>query len=120
MRHICKMEKLEIRTVIKYDLKKGMPPKEIHKDFMKTLGKESPSYSPVKNEQKRESVKDERRSVRPKNTTTGENVKVLHTLGMCDRRHDLRSIAREVCISVWAVQSILICQRFQQDECREC
>ena len=25
-----------------------MPPKEIHEDFMKTLGKESPSFSTVK------------------------------------------------------------------------
>ena len=44
MRHICKMEKLEIRAVIKYFSKKGMPPKGIHEDFMKTLWKESPSY----------------------------------------------------------------------------
>ena len=50
------MEKLEIRAVIKYFCKKGMPPKEIHeskkegkdKDFMETLGKDSPSYSSVK------------------------------------------------------------------------
>ena len=44
MRHICKMEKLEIRAVIK----KGMPPKEINKDFMVTLRKESPSYNTMK------------------------------------------------------------------------
>ena len=37
MRHICKMEKLEIRVVLKYICKKGMPPKEIHEDFMETL-----------------------------------------------------------------------------------
>ena len=48
MRHIGKMEKLEIRAVIKYFCKKGMPSKEIHEDFMETLGKESPSYSTVK------------------------------------------------------------------------
>ena len=41
------MEKLEIRAVIKYCSKKGMPPKEILEDFMETLGKESPSYSTV-------------------------------------------------------------------------
>ena len=45
MRHICKMEKLEIRAVMKFFCNKGMPPKE---DFMETLGKESPSYSTVK------------------------------------------------------------------------
>ena len=42
------MEKLEIRVVIKYFCHKGMAPKEIHEDFMETLGKESPSYSTVK------------------------------------------------------------------------
>ena len=47
MRHICKMEKLVIRAVIKYFCKKGMPPQEIHGDFMETPGKESPSYSTV-------------------------------------------------------------------------
>ena len=33
-RHICKMEKLEIRVVIKYFCKKGMPPRKIHEDFI--------------------------------------------------------------------------------------
>ena len=42
------MEKVEVRAVIKYLCKKGMSPKEIHEDFMETLGKESPSYSTVK------------------------------------------------------------------------
>ena len=37
VQHICKMEKLEIRAVIKYFCKKGMPPKEIHEDFIETL-----------------------------------------------------------------------------------
>ena len=48
MHHICKMEKLKIKVVIKYFFKKGMPPKEIHEDFMETLGKVSLSYSTVK------------------------------------------------------------------------
>ena len=43
MRHFCKMEKLEIRAVIK----KGMSPKEIHEYFVETLVKKSPSYSTV-------------------------------------------------------------------------
>ena len=37
---ICKMEKLELRAVIKNFCKKGMPPKKIHDDFMEILGKD--------------------------------------------------------------------------------
>ena len=48
MRHIYKIEKLEIISVIKYICKKRMPPKEIHEDFMETLGNGFPSYSTVK------------------------------------------------------------------------
>ena len=43
MRQTCKMEKVEVRTVIRYLCEKGMAPKEIHEDFMRTLGNESPS-----------------------------------------------------------------------------
>ena len=92
------MEKLEIRAVIKYFCKKGMLPKEIHEDFMETLGKESPSYSTVKKwaaefKKGRESVEEDGRSGGPKDGTADENIKVVHTLVMCDRRRDLRSIA---------------------------
>ena len=47
--HFFKIETLEIRGVIQFFCKKGMPFEEIHQYFMKTLGKESPSYSKVKN-----------------------------------------------------------------------
>ena len=86
--------------------------KEIHKDFMETLEEESPSYSTVKKwaaefKRGRESVEDDGRSGRPKDATSDENVMVMYTLVICDRRRDLRSIASEVVISFWAVQSIL-------------
>ena len=68
MRHICKIQELEIRVIIK-----GMPPKEIQQDFMETLGKESPSYSTVKQQaakfnRGRESVEDDGQSSRPKDS----------------------------------------------------
>ena len=70
----------EIRADIKYFCKKGMPPKKIHEDIMETLGKESHSYSTVKQwaaefKRRRESVKDDRRSDRPKDAATDENVR---------------------------------------------
>ena len=52
----------------------------------------------------RESVEDDGLSGRFKDD---ENVKVMHTLVMCDKRRDLQSIASEVGISFGAVQSIL-------------
>ena len=36
---------LKIRAIIKYFGKKGMHNKEIHEEFVETLGKESPSFS---------------------------------------------------------------------------
>ena len=75
------MEKLEIRAVIKYVCKiKGMPPKEIHEDLMKTLGNEFPSYRTVKKwaaefKRGKESVEDDGRSGRPKDSASDANVK---------------------------------------------
>ena len=86
-----------------------MSPKEIHEDFMETLGKESPSYSTVKKWLLNlgGSIEDDERSGRPKEATTDENVEIVHSLVMCDRRRNLRDIASEVGISFGAVQSIL-------------
>ena len=89
-----------------------MTPTEIHEDFMKSLGNESPSYSTVKKwtakfKRGRESMEDDARSGRPEDATTDENVEIVHSLDMCDRRRDLRSIASKVAISFGAVQTIL-------------
>ena len=102
------MEKLEIRAVIKYFCEKGMPPNEIHEYFMDTFGKESP-FSTVKKwaaefKRGRESIEDDAWSVRPKDATAYENVKVVLTLVMCDRWRDLPFIASKVGISFGAVQ----------------
>ena len=69
-----------------------MPPKKIHEDFMETLGKESASYNTVKKwtaefKRGRESVEDDGLSGHPKEATADENVKVVHTLVMCNRKY---------------------------------
>ena len=56
---------------------------------METPGKESP-YSTMKNGQQslrgRESVEDDGQSGHPKDVIADENVMVVHSLVMCDRR----------------------------------
>ena len=51
----------------------------------------------------RESVGDGGWSGSPKDAMSDENVKVVHTLFMCDRRQDLQTLACEVGISFGAV-----------------
>ena len=44
-----KMERVEVKAIIKYLCKKGMSPKEIQEDFLETFRKESPSYRTERN-----------------------------------------------------------------------
>jgi transposase len=102
----------EIRAAIKYLCKKGMSNTEINEDLMDTLCKESPSYSTVKQwaaefKRGRESSEDYERPRRPKEATNNDTAEAVHDLVMCDKRRDLRSIAREVGISSGSVQAIL-------------
>ena len=100
MQRICKIEKREFRAVIKYFCKKGIPPKEMNEYIMETLRKESPIYNTMKKwaaefKRGRESVEEYGWSGHSKDATADKIIKVVHTLIMCDRRRDLRSIASE-------------------------
>ena len=53
-----------------------------------------------------ESAEDDERSGRPKDATTDENVKVVHTLVMCERRRNMQNIASEEGISFGTVYII--------------
>ena len=79
------MDKVEVRAVIKHFCKKGMSPKKIHDDFIKTFGDESP-YSMMKKwapefRRGRQSVEDYERSRCPKEAFIDENVE--RTVGSC-------------------------------------
>ena len=72
------------RAVVKYFCKKGMSPKEIHEDFIKTLGNESPSYRMVKKwaaefKRGRDSLEDNKQSGCPKEATTCQNVELVQS-----------------------------------------
>ena len=88
-----------------------MSPKEIHKDFPESLVKESPAHSTVKKcaaelRRGRERIEEDERSGSLKEATTDENVEIVHSLVMCDRRRNLRDRSSEVGIGSGAVQSI--------------
>ena len=85
-----------------------MSSKEIHEDFRKA----SPSYRTVKKwaaefRRARESIENDEQFGCPKKATTDEDVEIVHSLAMYDRRRKLRDLASEVGISFGAVQTIL-------------
>ena len=43
-----KMDKIEYRAVIKFFVKEGLTPNEIHSEFIKVYGDSSPSFSTIK------------------------------------------------------------------------
>jgi hypothetical protein len=51
----------------------------------------------------RDIIGDDKRPGQPKEATNDETAETAHVLVMCDRRRDLRSIAREVGISFVSV-----------------
>ena len=99
------MDKVEVRAVIKYFCKKGMSPKEIHDDFIKTL--ESPSYSKVK-----KLAAEFRRAWKIMNGLgILKRLLQMKTLNLCTVcscvTRSLHVIARQIGISFGAVQFIL-------------
>jgi hypothetical protein len=76
------MDKTEAGAVIKCLQKKGTP-KEIHKDMVKTLDVDSPSYSTINTwaahfQRGRESIEDDPPSGRPKTSTTDDQGETIH------------------------------------------
>jgi transposase len=70
-----KVDKIEYRTVIKFFLKEGLTPNEIHSKFIKVYGFSSPSFSTIKKcaaefKHGRTILEDDPREGRPKSART--------------------------------------------------
>jgi transposase len=71
------MDKIEYRAVIKFLVKEGLTPNEIHSKFIKVYGDSSPSFSTIKKwtsefKRVRTSLEGDPREGRPKSATTPE------------------------------------------------
>ena len=106
------MEKFRFRAVIDYLQKKGLAPKAIHEDLVKTYGENAPSYSMTKKwaaefKRGRESLEDDYRCGRPVSVVTQENITKVLDIVMTDRRVTTRHIASTLGISQTTAYNIL-------------
>ena len=80
-----KMDKIEYRAVIKFFLKEGLTPNEIHSKFIKVYGDAFPSFSTIKKwaaefKRGRTSLENDPREGRPKSATTPEIIEQVHDM----------------------------------------
>jgi histone-lysine N-methyltransferase SETMAR len=106
------MDKIEYREVIKFFVKEGLTPNEIHSKFIKDYGDSSPSFSTIKKwssefKRGRTSLEDDPRDGRPKSATTPKIIEQVHDMLLDDRRMKVREIAETICISKERVRYIL-------------
>jgi histone-lysine N-methyltransferase SETMAR len=101
------MHKIQYRAVIKFFVKEGLTPHEIHWKFIKVYGDSSPSFSTIKKwaaefKRGRTSLEDDPREGRPKSATLSEIIEQVHDMILGDRRMEVREIAMTNSYSVWA------------------
>jgi transposase len=114
-----KIDKIEYRAVIKFFVKEGLMPSEIHSKSIKVYGHSSPSFPTIKKRAAefklgRTSLEYNPREGRPKSATTPEIIEQVHDMILDDRRMKVREIAETIGISKERVGYIL------QDQCRDC
>jgi len=106
------MDKIEYRAVIKYFVKEGLTPNEIHPKFIKVYGDSSPSFSTNKKwvagfKRGRTGLEDDAREGRPESVTTPEIIEQVHDMLLVDRQMKVREIAETIGISKECVGYIL-------------
>jgi hypothetical protein len=98
------MDKIEYHAAIKFFVKEGLTPKEIHSKFIKVYGEFSPAFSTIKKwtaEFKlcRTSLENDLREGRPKSATILEIIEQVHGMLLDDRRMKVHEIAETIGIS---------------------
>jgi transposase len=98
------MDKIEYRAVIKFFVKEGLTPNEIHSKFTKVYGNSSPSFSTIKKwaaefKRGRTGLEDDPREGRP-NSANPEIIEQVYDMLLDDRRMKMREIAETIGISI--------------------
>jgi histone-lysine N-methyltransferase SETMAR len=99
-------------VVIKFFIRVGLTPNEIHSKFMKACGDSSPSFSTIKKcaaefKHGRTNLEDDPREVRPKSATPPEIIEQVHDMVLDDRRRKVSDIAETMGTSKERVKYIL-------------
>jgi hypothetical protein len=108
-----KMDKIEYRAVIKFFVKEGLKPNEIHSNFINIYGDSPPSFSTIKKraaefKRGRTNLEDDPHEGSLKSvTTTTEIIKQVHHMILNDERMKVREIAKTIGISKECVGYIL-------------
>ena len=92
------MDKIEYRAVLKFFVKEGLTPNEIHSKFIKVYGDSSPSFSTIRKwaaefKRGRTSLEDDPRKGRPKSAITPEIIEQVHDTLLDDRRIKVSEIS---------------------------
>jgi transposase len=95
------MDKIEYRAVIKFFLKEGLTPYEIHSKFIKVCGDSSPSFSTIKKwavefKHGYTNLEDDPHEGHPKSATASEIIEQVHNMVLDDQRMKVREIAETV------------------------
>jgi len=106
------MDKIEYRVVIKFCVKEGLTPNEIHSKFIKVYGDSSPLLSTIKKcaahfKCGRTSLEDDPCEGRPKSATTPQIIEQVHNMVLDDWQIKVREIAETKGISKECVGYIL-------------
>ncbi len=96
-----KMEKSQVRAVMKYLVKKGLNATEIKDDMKQVLGESAPSYQIIRKQvtlfkRGRDSVEDDPRGGRLSTAITTETINKVHDMVPAYRRLKVREIAKDM------------------------